>query len=45
MTQLHELIGGLVPEDAEDAEVVIGIEPTAARGSPRWSQPGIWCSR
>jgi transposase len=26
MTQLHELIGRLVPEDAEDAEVVIGIE-------------------
>ena len=26
MTQLHELIGPLVPEDAEDAEVVIGIE-------------------
>jgi len=25
MTQLHELIGRLVPEDAEDAEVVIGI--------------------
>ena len=26
MTQLHELIGRLLPEDAEDAEVVIGIE-------------------
>ena len=26
MTQLHELIGRHVPEDAEDAEVVIGIE-------------------
>jgi transposase len=26
MTQLHELIGRLVPEDAEDAEVVLGIE-------------------
>jgi transposase len=26
MTQLHELIGRLVPGDAEDAEVVIGIE-------------------
>jgi len=26
MTQLHELIGRFLPEDAEDAEVVIGIE-------------------
>ena len=26
MTQFHELIGRLLPEDAEDAEVVIGIE-------------------
>src|ERR1700722_14443334 len=26
MTQLHELIGRYLPEDAEDAEVVIGIE-------------------
>jgi transposase len=26
MTQLHELIGRHVPEDAEDAQVVIGIE-------------------
>ena len=26
MTQLHELIGRQVPQDAEDAEVVIGIE-------------------
>jgi len=25
-TQLHELIGRHVPEDAEDAEVLIGIE-------------------
>jgi Transposase len=26
MTQLHELIGRLVPEDVDDVEVVIGIE-------------------
>src|SRR5260370_38535045 len=26
MTQLHALIGRFLPEDAEDAEVVIGIE-------------------
>jgi transposase len=26
MTQLHELIGRLVPQDADDVEVVIGIE-------------------
>ena len=26
MTQLHALIGRFLPEDADDAEVVIGIE-------------------
>ena len=32
VAQLHELVGRYLPEDAEDAEVAVGIETTAARG-------------
>ena len=35
MARLHELTGQQLGEDADDAEVVIETEPTAARGRRR----------
>ena len=40
MARLHEMIGQQLCEDTDDAEVVVGIEKTAARGWPRWSPQG-----
>jgi len=45
IAQLHDLIGRHLGEDADEAEVVAGLRPTAARGSRRWSAPATWCSR
>ncbi len=41
MARLHELAGRYLGENAAEAEVAIGSRPTAARGWPRWSLPGM----
>ena len=44
MARLHELIGEQLGEGADDAEMIIGTETDAARGSARWSRPGTRCT-
>jgi hypothetical protein len=45
MARLHELVGRHLGEDAEDAQVVIGIETDRGPWWLPWSRPGTWCSR
>jgi hypothetical protein len=45
MTQLHELIGRHMPEDAEDAEVVLGIRAGRGPWAAALAAAGMQCSR
>jgi hypothetical protein len=45
MAQLHELIGRLVPEDADDAQVVIGIETDRGPWVAALAAAGMRCIR
>ena len=40
MARLHEMVGQQLGEDADDAEVVVGIETDRGPGSWRWWRPG-----
>jgi len=45
MSQLHELIGRFLPDDADDAEVVIGIETDRGPWVAALIASGTRCSR
>src|SRR3954470_7147379 len=45
IARLHELIAGVVAEEAEPGQVSIGIETDRGRGWPRWSRPATECSQ
>lgn len=45
MAQLHGLVGGLLGEEADGAEVVVGIETDRGPWSRRWLPRVTGCSR
>ena len=45
IAQLHGLIGRFLGEDADDADVAVGIETGRGPWVAALTRPGTWCSR